>query len=214
MAFEKKQLTLLQVFIPEGSFDALFDYINKYGIHLSITKKRKTLHGNFSYNTVQKINKITVNGTLNRYAFLVTLLHEIAHCIALHTYGFNIAPHGKEWQNTYSKILQEFIALNVFTPEINIALAKHSFKPKASSCADLELEKILNKYDEGFAEETEYNQYVEQIPIGSFFETEQKKVYKMIGKRRTKYICQLLSNGELYLFTSIHLVKKLDTPYG
>jgi len=35
----------------------------------------------------------------NLLAYKDTILHELAHHIAFTIYGFNIRPHGKEWQN-------------------------------------------------------------------------------------------------------------------
>jgi predicted SprT family Zn-dependent metalloprotease len=41
----------------------------------------------------------TVNSNLNKYKFLITLIHEISHLVAFEKFGRNIKPHGN---NEYS----------------------------------------------------------------------------------------------------------------
>jgi predicted SprT family Zn-dependent metalloprotease len=42
-------------------------------------------------------HEITVNSNLNKYKFLITLIHEISHLVAFEKFGRNIKPHGNEW---------------------------------------------------------------------------------------------------------------------
>ena len=53
--------------------------------------------------------KITVNGDLNPYSFLITTIHEFAHLVTFEEYQGRVKPHGKEWQLTYSKMLYPVI---------------------------------------------------------------------------------------------------------
>ena len=77
----KKEVPLhaLAAYVPEGSLEPVLEYLHRYKIHLTITKERNSILGDYRHAINQKNHRISVNGNLNKYAFLVTLLHEIAH---------------------------------------------------------------------------------------------------------------------------------------
>ena len=65
-----------------------------------------------------KNHRVTVNGNLNTYAFLITLLHELAHLLAYEQYGNRIFAHGKEWKSIYGKLLHDFLSRKIFPEDI------------------------------------------------------------------------------------------------
>ncbi len=207
MAFVKKDFESLKDFLPANTFDTVFEYIKTYGIQLTITKERHTIHGNFRFNPKDNLNKISVNGSLNKYAFLITLLHEIAHCITLHQNGYNVPPHGTEWQSNFSAMLQLFINQDIFPTDINYQLQKTSIAPKASSCADADLERVLLKYNENKEDNTLVA--VEQLPIGTYFLDKNKNEFYLVEKRRTKYLCHRIKDNKMYLFPALYTVQPL-----
>jgi len=95
MAKTEHPMQALRDFIPENSFDKVVHYLHFYKVELTITRKRKTLLGVYRNATREKNHRISVNGNLNQYDFLVTLLHELAHLLAFEKYGPRIAAHGK-----------------------------------------------------------------------------------------------------------------------
>ena len=76
-------------------------------VHLKIVNERQTRHGDYRKDA-QGYHLITVNANLNKYRFLMTLIHEIAHLVAFEKYGRYIKPHGNEWKHYFSKINGSF----------------------------------------------------------------------------------------------------------
>ena len=71
----------LQEYLPDGSYESVLAYIMQYNIQLTVTRSRKTILGNYQYHPLHQKHRISVNGNLNTYSFLITLLHEIAHLV-------------------------------------------------------------------------------------------------------------------------------------
>jgi SprT protein len=208
MAYSNEPLRGLEDFIPKGSFEKVLPYLKKYGIQLTVTKQRKSILGNYKVDMRDKVNRISVNGNLNEYSFLITLIHEIAHCICFNNYGARAIPHGKEWQNIYTTLLDEFVQENIFPDNLLPALHKHILAPKAS-CSDIELEKALDIYDE----QQDGSVYLDSIPFESYFIAQNDKWYKVKEKRRTRYLCEEKETGRLFLFSAHYKVipiKKFD----
>ena len=116
----KKEAPLHQLknFLPSGTFDAVTHYLHFYKIHLTITRQRKTVLGDYRHQTHVSNHRISVNGNLNPFAFLITLLHEIAHLLAFEQYGKKISAHGREWKNIYTNLLKQFLEHKVFPTDI------------------------------------------------------------------------------------------------
>jgi SprT protein len=208
MAYQKKDLKALEQFIPPNCFDDIYVYLAQYNIQLSVTPQRKSIHGNYQYNSLTKQNKISVNGTLNQYAFLITLIHEIAHCICTNMHGRNVSPHGKEWQDIYAQLLLQFTLKNIFPEDILQQLQKTIRNPKASTCADPSLEKVLDRYNNGAAEQS--IEYVEDLQHGDYFVTPEGKIFQRLEKRRTRYLCLEIATNKKYLFPSIYQIKRVE----
>ena len=205
MPKKEAPLDALTSFLPEGCFDQVVAYLQKYKVHLTITRDRKSILGNYRNKLYDKTHRISVNGTLNKYSFLITLLHELAHLLAFEKNGHRIPPHGKEWKTEYSNILGEFIPRKIFPPDIEKVLFQTLASPAASSCADTNLMRALRKYDlqkEGFA-------FVEDLPEESLFCIKGGRVFKKGLKVRTRYKCLEVSNGKYWLFSGVYEVKSV-----
>ena len=93
---------VLQKYLPEHDVQSCFELIKASHVHLKIVNERVTRHGDYRKD-VQGFHLITVNANLNKYRFLMTLIHEIAHLVAFEKYGRFIKPHGNEWKLTFQK---------------------------------------------------------------------------------------------------------------
>jgi SprT protein len=204
MAYQKQDFSALAQFMPEGCLEDVLTYIYGHKIQLKITPNRNSILGNYSFNPQTGKHSITINGTLNKYSFLVTMLHEIAHCICFKQFGNNAAPHGAQWQNIFSVLLKQFLAKNIFPQDLVVALQKNVHNPKASSCSDIHLQKALELYDEPQADA---KIYVEQIPDNAFFITPKGLVFKKLQKRRTRYLCEQATTKQHFLFPALYKVK-------
>src|SRR6187402_2328376 len=148
MPKKEAPLEYLRQFIPAGSAQLVLDYLNHYLVHLTITRERKSVLGDYRHATAGSNHRISVNGNLNQYSFLITLIHELAHLVTFMEYGNQVQSHGKEWKQLYRKMLEEFLKLKVFPDDILSALKKNLHNLPASSCADEDLMRVLKRYDQ------------------------------------------------------------------
>lgn len=203
MGKQEAPLQQLKDFLPEGSFDEVVHYLLHYKVHLTITRERQTILGDYRNSYAGKNHRISVNGNLNRYAFLITLLHELAHLFTYERYGHRVPAHGKEWKNEYSKILAQFLLKKIFPEDISKALLKTLQNPAASSCADTTLLRVLHKYDQ----KKEGVILVESIPDGGLFSIKGGRVFKRVEKMRKRLKCIEVATGKIFLFSPVYEVE-------
>ena len=200
-AFEQHR-KVLQKYLPEQFVDSVVELILKNPLEFSIVRPRSTKLGDFRFGPSLKRPKITVNGNLNQYSFLITTLHELAHYFAHLEFGGRIKAHGKEWQLTYQKLIYPTIESGHLPKNIEDALLKSLVNVKASSCTDLNLMRVLRSYDSNVNETL----YLEDIDENSHFELNGKWFSK--GKlRRKRYLCYELSTRKNYLVSALAEVK-------
>ena len=206
MPKQEAPLHQLKTYLPEGSFDDVFYYLQHYRVHLTITKERKSVLGDYRNSFADKNHRISVNGNLNQYSFLITLLHELAHLFTYERFGHRVQAHGAEWKNEFSKILAQFLLKKVFPPDIDRALLKTLQNPAASSCADTTLLRVLHKYDakkEGIV-------LVEAIPDGSSFKIKNGKIFRRMERIRKRIKCMEVGTNKIYLFSPVSEVEMLE----
>lgn len=185
----------LNKYLPERAVPFCFDLIKENRVHLKIVNERVTRHGDYRRLSGGQ-HQITVNATLNKYRFLITLVHEIAHLVAFEKYGRNIKPHGLEWKKTFQYLMLPFIRPEVFPSKLLPLLAKHFRNPKASSSTDANLSIALKQFDE-----QELNKsYVFELPYGSTFRIYNGKLFKKGDKKVKRYQCVEVNTGKIYLF--------------
>jgi SprT protein len=200
MPKKEAHISTLQDFLPPKTYEPVLAYLQQYHVHLTVARERKSILGDYRHRTHGKNHRISVNGNLNQYAFLITLLHELAHLLAFENFGGRIAPHGKEWKNVFGKLLAQFIEHDIFPVDIKTSLVNSLHNPAASSCSDEELLRVLKKYDPGQTPLV----FIESIPEGSLFKTQDGKVFKKGEKIRKRYICEEVKTRKLYLFSPIY----------
>ncbi|MFD2907353.1 SprT-like domain-containing protein [Flavobacterium ardleyense] len=186
---------VLQKYLPEHAVENCFELIKANHVHLKIVNERQTRHGDYRKDA-QGFHLITVNSSLNKYRFLITLIHEIAHLVAFEKYGRMIKPHGEEWKTTFQRLMVPFIRPEIFPNQLLPLLARHFRNPKASSDTDAKLAIALKVFDE---KETDKN-YIFEIPMGSSFRIHNGKIFKKIALRVKRYECMEVSSGRMYLF--------------
>ena len=185
----------LQKYLPERAVASCAELIEQNHVHLKIVNERLTRHGD--YRRMPNGNhQITVNATLNKYRFLITLVHEIAHLVAFEKFGRRIKPHGREWKKIFQYMMLPFIRPEIFPPSLLPLLATHFRNPKASSSTDAQLSIALKAFDQGQIDRT----YVYEIPLGSTFRIYNGKVFKKGNQRVKRYECVEMATGKMYLF--------------
>ncbi len=205
MPKEKVPFSALAQYLPPNTVEAVVGYIQKYQIQFTVTLDRKSILGDYRPPHLDKGHRITVNGSLNPYSFLITFIHEVAHLQTHIIYSRRVEPHGKEWQQTYALLLEEFVQMQIFPPDLVVAIRKSQVNPAASSCAEIHLTKALHHYDEN----PHHLVYVEQLHEGQQFVTKDGRVFEKGAKRRTRHFAREVSTNKTYLFSGIYKVKQL-----
>ena len=205
MPKKEAHISTLQDFLPTNTYEPVLAYLQQYHVHLTVARERKSILGDYRHRTHGKNHRISVNGNLNQYAFLITLLHELAHLLAFENFGNRIAPHGREWKNIFGQLLHRFIQQHVFPSDIEKALMQSLQNPAASSCADDALLRVLKSYDE----KKDHTVFVESLPAGALFKTHDGKVFRKGEKVRKRFKCEEVATKRLYLFSPVYEVSPL-----
>ncbi len=184
----------LSKYLPEHAVEAAFQMIQQHQVHLKIVDHRRTRHGDYRKRP-DGSHGITVNASLNKYRFLITLVHEIAHLVAFEQYGRQIRPHGVEWKRTFQHLMLPFLRPEIFPQKLLPLLAHHFKSPKASSDTDAQLAIALKQFDP-----QNDKTYIFELPLGSTFRIDNGKIFRRGSKRVKRYECVEVHTGRVYLF--------------
>ena len=186
---------VLAKYLPERAVLPCVELIQSNGVHLKLVKQRETRHGDYRP-LPGGGHMITVNAMANRYRFLITLVHEIAHLVAFESYGRRIKPHGVEWKHTFQRLMLPFLRPEIFPDRLLPYLARHFKNPKASSSTDTALALALKFYDPMAGE----GSCVFEIPEGSLFRIANGRIFRRGACKVKRYQCVEVTTGKLYLF--------------
>jgi predicted SprT family Zn-dependent metalloprotease len=207
MAATEHPMQALAAYLPDNTFEKVLHYLNHYKVHLTVAKERKSILGDYRNAIPGKNHRITVNGNLNKYSFLITLIHELAHLLTYEKYGHRVMSHGKEWKLLYSTLLATFVEHHVFPADIQAALRKSLTDPAASSCAEEGLMRVLRRYDK-----KKDNLYLlEELPMNAYFKTSDGRIFQKGEKLRKRYRCKEVNTGLVYLFSPIYEVMAVNS---
>lgn len=201
MSKKEAPFSSLKSFLPDGALPLVMEYIYQYKVHLTITRERRTVLGDYRHAVDGKNHRISVNGSLNKYAFLITLVHELAHLVTFLQYGNKVASHGKEWKTIYRHLLVKFLEGELFPTDIKQALQKSLHDLPASSCADEGLMRVLKQYDS-----SSQGLLVEQLPIDALFLADGGRMFKKGKQLRKRFQCLEVATGKIYLFSPVYEV--------
>jgi len=187
----------LSKYIPEHAVKPVFELIVANQVHLKIVNERVTRHGDYRKGHSGK-HEITVNANLNKYRFLITLVHEISHLVAFEKFGRNIKPHGNEWKYSFQRLMIPFIRPEIFPHSVLPLVANHFRNPTASSDTDARLAFALKQFDE----RKQDVHYMHEVPSGSLFRIKNGRIFIKQGLRVKRYECLEVKTGRLFLFNA------------
>ncbi len=202
---------ILIEYIPEPSVDRIADWILQLNFNLKITENRASKLGDYRPPIRKSRHLITINHNLNKYAFLITLVHEIAHLTTFEKYKnerYRVLPHGQEWKNEYKHLMHYFLSRNVFPEDVKGALDSYMRNPAASSCADENLLRILRKYDNKVSAMT----HLEELQEGATFLHGKNRLFVKGEKVKKRFKCIERGTNRLYLFSPLAEIKLIAPP--
>ncbi len=201
----EKNCSVLRKYIPEPAVEPIAAWIVDYDFKLKIKKERSTKLGDYSSPQKGMNHVITINHNLNKYSFLITLIHEVAHLTTFNKFNNTVAPHGQEWKNEFKLLMQPFLAPEVFPIDVLYAIRQYIQNPAASSCTDTHLLRTLKLYDE-----KESQVFLEYLPYKSVFLYNGNKVFQKGERIRKRFRCTEISTGTIYLFNPLTEVELFE----
>ena len=203
MPKQEVPITRLQDYLPPGTYDAVLLFLRQHKVHLTVARERKSILGDYRHRTRHENHRISVNGNLNKYAFLITLLHELAHLLTFERFGNGVMSHGQEWKRIYAELLDDFLRRSVFPQDIEAELLRSLRNPAASTCAEDGLLRVLRRYDD----RQEHLRLVEEIALNALFRTPDGRVFQKKQKLRKRFSCVEVKTGKVYLFSPVYEVE-------
>lgn len=196
----------LRPYVPAAALPEVVEWFADGKVHLRISKPRHSKLGD--YRPAQPklglpLPRISINGNLNSFAFLVTLAHEFSHHRVWERYGSKARAHGPEWQADFRDLTNRFLGQGVFPPELEEQLVISMARAKASTCADPGLYRALRAYDPQQAIR------LEDLPEGAVFALPNGRQFKKGALRRNRFLCQDLGNGRDYCVAGLAEVRVL-----
>ena len=202
-----EQKEILKRFLPENALDKVCQSIDEQRIHLRITAARSTRLGDFRPPAKPGgAYRISLNHNLNPYQFLITFVHELAHLEVYKKHQNKVQPHGIEWKQTFSALMQPYFEANIFPLNLTKALTNYLKNAKAASGSDLELTRCLKQFDKNSMK----NPALEEIPTGSNFAMSGGRVFTKGERLRKRYKCQCYHSKKWYLISPLAEVKVVN----
>ena len=181
--------------LPPRAWKYVLDLLQEHPVLVRVVPHRATKLGDYRPPRLGECwHRITVNEDLNLYAFLVTLLHELAHLrvTAIHATGTKKhKPHGVEWKKEFAAVVGPVIEESMVPRDLCVALAATLQRPRAATCSDRLLTLALSQYDHG----VDQCLYVEQLEVGACFQLQNGRQFILGDRVRSRYRCIELASG-------------------
>ncbi len=197
---------VLEKYIPPEAVDTIAGWIISHGVRVRLAQGRSSKQGDYSPPGNGKGHRISVNSDLNKYAFLITLVHEIAHLRIWQKHRGSKLPHGNEWKQEFKTLLYPFMDRFVFPEDVLSVLFSYLENPLAASCSDTRLQRVLRKYN------TEAVTCVDELPEGTVFRLPGGRIFRKIKKLRKRYRCIEVKTG--IVFSVDPLAEAMPVPEG
>lgn len=206
---QQKLYKIFQRHVPDNAVHYCLDLWSALPFNFKVTRKRHSKLGDYRYNPVNKSHAITVNHDLNKYSFLITYIHEVAHLLTTERNGRKSAPHGASWQANFKELMEPVMTDLIFPDDVLAPLKNHMREPKASTYTDAKLLHALRNYDDSPSDLVP----LVHLDEGDIFEFN-NLMYKKIHLRRTRVLCQQSGTTRKFLISKMALVRCLRTKKG
>lgn len=196
---------ILKKYLPAQSVPVIAEWIIRFDFKLKIKKERSTRLGDYTSPRDGLNHLITINHNLNKFSFLITLVHEVAHLVTYNQHRNTVNPHGKEWKQNFQQLIQPFLNTDIFPLEVFSALRRYMQNPAASSCSDVNLLRTLKLHDE-----KSDMVFLEYLPANTVFLYNGERVFRKGERVRKRFKCIEISSGAVYLFNPLTEVELFE----
>lgn len=190
----------LQAHLPRAAWPVVASWLRRNPVLVRISPPRKTKLGDYRVASRTQRHRISVNEDLNKYAFLVVLVHEFAHYTTFQKYRRH-EPHGAEWKAEYKRLMRPFLSREIYPADVLRMLTLHLDDAPSSSCTDHGLMRVLRRYDRS------PRPFLEELEVNTVFRFNEKLFVK--GRQlRKRFRCRCLNNRRIYLIdptAEVHL---------
>ena len=193
-------------YVPSKALDTCVDWIIDYKIAVRITKSRNSKFGDYRPPCDGKGHRISINHDLNKYAFLLTFTHEVAHLVSYNKFKFRIDPHGREWKLEFKRLMTPFLRADVFPKDLVIAINGYMNNPAASSCSDIHLMRVLARYDK----RDERWKFLEEIALNTPFRIRSGRVFIKGELLNKNFCCTCMKSKHKYVINPLTEVQPID----
>lgn len=199
--------------LPPPLVGYVAEVVARQPVELRLSRPRRTKLGDHRPPTrAAARHRITINDDLNPYAFLTTLLHEIAHAATWerHRGRRRTRPHGREWKEEFSALLGPVVAAGLLPDGVTAALARSLANPAAASCSDRGLVLALSEFDAPAAGRVR----VEDLDERAVFRAANGVVFRAGRMIRSRRACFELKTGREYRVHGLAFVEPVAPPRG
>lgn len=196
-------LEILSKHVPKEAVGYCLKLWQDYQFDFVVSRPRNSKLGDFRWESGKR-ERISVNGNINQYSFLITYLHEIAHLEVYRDYKRRQPAHGKAWKTHFQKLLIPVMQESIFPVSILRPLVQYSQNPTASTATFPPLIQALHQIDQ-----PQNLVMVKQLEEGCVF-IHQEKSYIRGELRRTRVMCTQEKTQKKYLFVAHAWVQKKE----
>lgn len=186
-------------YVPSAALETCIDWIVEHRIAVRITRSRTSKFGDYRPPSDGKGHRISINHDLNKYAFLITFTHEVAHLVSFRKFRHKADPHGAEWKAEFRRLLMPFIREGVFPRDLIEAIQHYISNPAATSCTDIGLVRALARYDR----RDERWKFLEDIALNTPFVIRSGRMFIKGEKLHKNYCCTCVKSKHKYVINPL-----------
>ena len=215
-----KAIAALRPHLPDGTAGYVSDLLHGGALVApveirSVRARRTKLGDHRAPVRGRSAHRITINDDLNPYAYLTTLLHEIAHAITWERhirprkpFSRRVLPHGAQWKSEFGRILAPVVEQGALPADVTLALSRSLRDPAAATCSDRGLVVALSRYDPPDPSRT----LVEEVAVGAAFRVEGGRMFLKGPKLRSRFRCYDARTGVEYRIHALCRVTPCEAP--
>jgi len=205
-------LEIVRPHLPVAAVDHVARAVSRLQLDVVVVRPRRTKLGDHRPpRPPARAHRVTINADLNPWAFLTTLLHEVAHATTWERHAGRrrrLRPHGPEWRTEFSALLAPLVDARVFPEGLAVAVLRSLARPAAATCSARGLLLALARYDQRRDDRVR----VEDLADGAWFRIDGGHAFRAGRPVRTRRRCFEAGTGREYRVHGLLLVEPLAAP--